>query len=337
MAGHIRIPTMPKLSLTLACGDYEIVRPLVEGTIAPDGVELTVLTQMDSATRHWRMMRNGEFDAAEYSLSSYLMARDRGLPFTAIPVFLHRRFRHGFIFVNANAGIDAPKDLIGRRIGVKTFQTTAIMWLRGMLENDYGVPQTAVDWLVELDEEIEFTPRKDLRLTRLPPGKDVERMLAEGEVDAVLHSDLIDPFVEGDPRVRRLFVDNEAVEKEYFRRTGIFPIMHVMALRRDVVEANPWLPYNLLRAFEASKKAAYQRLQNPRIVPLAWYRTYQEQEQEILGDDPWEYGLGARNRKNLETAIKYSHQSGLIGREIPIDELFENCTVGRGRGERMRI
>jgi 4,5-dihydroxyphthalate decarboxylase len=328
---------MTTLHLSLACGDYEIVRALMDGTVKPDGIELTMLTQMDSATRHWRMMRNGEFDAAEYSLSSYLMAKDRGLPFTAIPVFLHRRFRHGFIFINANAGIDKPKDLIGKRIGVKTFQTTAIMWLRGMLHNDYGVKQTDVEWFVELEEEIDFTPKKELKLTKLPPGKDVEKMLVAGELDAVLHSDLIDPLLEGDTRIRRLFVNNDEVEKAYFKTTGIFPIMHVMALRHDLVAENPWVPYNLLRAFEASKRAAYARLQNPRIVPLAWYRSYQEQEQAILGADPWEYGLTERNRKNLSTAIKYSHQSGLIGREIPIDELFEDCTVGRGRGERMRI
>ena len=328
---------MTTLRLSLACGDYEIVRALMEGTVKPDGIELTMLTRMDSATRHWRMMRNGEFDAAEYSLSSYLMARDRGLPFTAVPVFLHRRFRHGFIFINAKAGIDQPKDLIGKRIGVKTFQTTAIMWLRGMLHNDYGVKQTDVEWFVELDEEIDFTPKKELKLTKLPPGKEVEKMLVSGELDAVLHSDLIDPLLEGDTRIRRLFVDNDAVEKEYFKTTGIFPIMHVMALRKDLVAENPWVPYNLLRAFETSKRAAYARLQNPRIVPLAWYRSYQEQEQAILGADPWEYGLTERNRNNLATAIKYSHQSGLIGREIPVDELFEDCTVGRGRGDRMRI
>ena len=328
---------MTTLHLSLACGDYEIVRALMEGTVKPDGIALTMLTQMDSATRHWRMMRNGEFDAAEYSLSSYLMARDRGLPFTAIPVFLHRRFRHGFIFINAKAGIDKPKDLIGKRIGVKTFQTTAIMWLRGMLHNDYGVKQTDVEWFVELEEEIEFTPKKELKFTKLPPGKDVEKMLVAGELDAVLHSDLIDPLLEGDTRIRRLFVNNDEVEKDYFKTTGIFPIMHVMALRKDLVAENPWAPYNLLRAFEASKRAAYARLQNPRIVPLAWYRSYQEQEQAILGSDPWEYGLTERNRKNLSTAIKYSHQSGLISREIPVEELFEDCTVGRGRGERMRI
>ena len=328
---------MTTLHLSLACGDYEIVRALMDGTVKPDGIELTMLTQMDSATRHWRMMRNGEFDAAEYSLSSYLMAKDRGLPFTAIPVFLHRRFRHGFIFINAKAGIDKPKDLIGKRIGVKTFQTTAIMWLRGMLHNDYGVKQTDVEWFVELEEEIDFTPKKELKLTKLPPGKDVEKMLVAGELDAVLHSDLIDPLLEGDTRIRRLFVNNDEVEKDYFKATGIFPIMHVMALRKDLVGENPWVPYNLLRAFEASKRAAYARLQNPRIVPLAWYRSYQEQEQAILGSDPWEYGLTERNRKNLSTAIKYSHQSGLISREIPVDELFEDCTVGRGRGERMRI
>ena len=202
-----------ELRLTLASGDYESVRALKEGSVAPDGVALNVLTDMDSSTRHWRMLRNRDFDVCELSLSSYLVARDQDHPLEAIPVFLHRRFRHGFVFVNTAAGIAEPKDLIGKRIGIKTFQTTAILWLRGMLEHEYGVPHTAVQWVSELIEDVEFMPKPGLRLERAPSGRRVEDMLAEGEIDACLHADVIDPIVEGDPRVGRLFENYAEIER----------------------------------------------------------------------------------------------------------------------------
>ncbi|MGH7090491.1 MAG: ABC transporter substrate-binding protein, partial [Stellaceae bacterium] len=168
-----------KIPLTLACGDYEIVRALKEGTIEPDGIDLTVLTAMDSTTRHWRFLRNRDFDMAEVSASSYIVARDQGYPFNALPVFLHRRFRHGFVFINAEKGIAKPTDLVGRRIGVKSFLVTAVHWLRGILEHEYGVPVQSIHWVTELDEDIDFTPPKGLEITRLPHEKSVETMLAE--------------------------------------------------------------------------------------------------------------------------------------------------------------
>src|SRR5580704_6565614 len=147
---------LSKLSLTLGCGEYEIVRALMDGTVKPDGIDLNVLTEMDSTTRHWRFLRNGEFDLAEVSCSSYLTARDQDLPFDAIPVFLHRRFRHGFIFINTSKGIRTPQDLAGRKIGLKQFQATAIVWMRGILQHEYGVPLDTIEWVCELDETIEF-------------------------------------------------------------------------------------------------------------------------------------------------------------------------------------
>src|SRR5277367_102572 len=175
------------IALTLACGDYEIIRPLREGTVRPDGIELTVVTAMDSTTRHWRFLRNREFDIAEVSASSYIVARDQGLPFAAIPVFLHRRFRHGFAFINTAKGIRTPADLAGRRIGLKEFQATATVWLRGILQHEYDVPLETIEWSCELEETVEFGGSSPLRIVRLPHDCSVERMLAEGELDAVLH------------------------------------------------------------------------------------------------------------------------------------------------------
>lgn len=327
-----------ELRLTLATGDYESIRALKEGTVAPDGVALNVLTDMDSSTRHWRMLRNRDFDVCELSLSSYLVAKDQDYPLEAIPVFLHRRFRHGFIFVNTGAGIGEPKDLIGKRIGVKTFQTTAILWLRGMLEHEYGVPHTEVQWVSELIEDVEFTPKPGLRLERAPAGRRVEDMLAEGEIDACLHADVIDPIVDGDPRVGRLFEDYAEIEREYFERTGIFPIMHVTAIRKELVDDHPWLPRNLINAFEASKAASYARLRNPRIVPLAWYNTYRDEEIAFFGgEDPWQYGLGEANRHNLETAIFYSHDCGLIRKRLAVDDIFLEPATDAGRARAKRV
>lgn len=326
-----------KLRLTLASGDYESIRALKEGSVAVDGVELNVLTDMDSSTRHWRMLRNGDFDVCELSLSSYLVAKDQGYPLEAIPVFLHRRFRHGFIFTNKAAGIAGPKDLIGKRIGIKTFQTTAILWMRGMLEHEYGVPHTAVQWISELTEDVAFTPKPGLSLKRAPDGKTVEAMLAEGEIEACMHADLIDPIVQGDPRVGRLFENYQDVEREYYEKTRIFPIMHVTAIKAGLVEQHPWLAQNLIDAFEASKAASYKRLANPRVVPLAWYRSYWDEETAFFGGDPWEYGLGADNRHNLETAIFYSHDCGLIGNRLAVEDIFLQPQVDAGRAKRKRV
>lgn len=323
---------MSKLQLTLACGDYESIRPLKEGQVQADGIDLVFITGMDSATRHWRFLRNNEFDVAEVSGSSYIAGTDKGLPFRAIPVFLHRRFRHGFIYINTQKGITKPTDLIGRRVGVKSYQVTAVLWMRGILEQEYGVPHTSIEWFSELDEDVPFTPPKGLRLNRIPHEKSIETMLAEGEIDALLHPDIIAPILSKDPRVGRLFPDTKAEETAYYKKTGIFPIMHVLGLKADLVERHPWVPINLYKAFEAAKAMTMKRLRNPRIVPLVWYQEAWDEQEALLGPDPWEYGLSDANRKNLETLIGYSHSQGLISRNIPVDELFLPVSEGRKRG-----
>ena len=329
---------MPKkLALTLACGDYDIVRPLLRGKVEVDGVDLTILTDMDSATRHWRFLNGGEFDVAELSGSSYLAAHDNDLPFRAIPVFLHRRFRQGFMFINTSKGISKPADLKGRKIGVKTMMTTAVLWMRGILQSEYGVPLNSIEWVAEIEDDIKVTLPSDIRYSCLPNDKSVETMLAEGELDAVFHSDLIKPFVAGDPRVARLFPDHKAEEMAYFKRSGIFPIMHVLAIRNALVDENPWLAVNLFRAFNEAKAAAMKRMANPRIVPLAWYRDAWEEQERILGPDPWEYGLSDKNRHTMNTIAGYSHEQGLIRKRPALEQLFLSVDQGRKRGGEFRI
>ncbi len=311
-----------KLHLTLACGDYEIVRPLMEGTVQPDGIELTVLTDMTSDIRHWRMIRGREFDVAELSMSNYLAAKFRGQPFTAIPVFLHRRFRHGFTFINMSKGIRKPTDLIGRKVGLRNFSATSNLWIRGILEHEFRVPHKKIQWYKQDDEEVEVAMPKDLSLQKIAPGKNVERMVAEGELDALIHPELIKPILDRDPRVGRLFPNYKELEVDYYKRTGIFPIMHTAAIKQDVVERHPWVPINLFQAFEKAKEIAYQRMENPRRIPLAWFRHALEEQEEILGRDPWAYGLGEANRKNLEALMQYSHEQGFIGDKMALDDLF---------------
>lgn len=315
---------MKKIHLTLATGDYESIRALKEGTVQPDGIELTVLTDMNSDVRHWRMLRNREFDVAELSMSNYLMAKYTGLPFVAIPVFLHRRFRHGFIFLNAAKGILKPTDLVGKRIGLRNFQATANLWIRGILEHEFGLPHRSINWFKQDEEEVDWTPPADLKIQRITSDKSIEKMLVDGEIDALIHPELIQAILDKDKRVTRLFPNYRDLEMDYFKRTGIFPIMHTTAIKQAIVDKYPWVPINLMQAFEASKKVAYKRMENPRIVPLAWFRTFLEEQEEILGSDPWIYGLGEVNTKNLETLMQYSQEQGLIGRRMSLDELFIN-------------
>src|SRR5262249_6222189 len=296
-----------KLKLTVACGDYDLVRAIKEGTVQADGIELLLLTEPGSRERHWRMARKLEFDVCEFNVGAYFMARDRGAPITAIPVFMHRRFRHGFVFVNTEAGIKAPKDLIRKRVGGTNFQPAGNIWIRGILEEHYGVPHKELTWVVDRSEDVEFDPPPGLRIEMIPPHKSLETMLAEGELPAMISPSIPRPLINGDKRVARLFPNYKDVEREYFQQTGIFPIMHVTVIKQEIVHRYPWVPTNLVKALDKSKELAYKRTANPRMVPLAWVRTAWEEEREVLGPDPWEYGLTEVNRKNLETIIRYTH------------------------------
>ena len=324
---------MAKLRLTFAAGDYDIVRPLKEGLVDVDGIELVMLTSIGSRERHWRMARRAEFDLCELNVGAYFMARDQGEPLSALPVFLHRRFRHGFIFINTAAGIREPKDLIGKRIGGTNFQPASNIWMRGILQEHYGVPHRQNTWVVERSEDIEFERPADLRFEMIPPDKKLDVMLAEGELPAMLSPNMPRRFLQGDKRIVRLFPNYKQVEIDYYQQTGIFPIMHVTAIKREIVEKYPWAPTNLAKAFEQAKAMAYRRVANPRVVPLAWVRTAVEEQERILGSDPWEYGLGERNRHNLDTVLRYAKQQGLVKRDLTLDELFEPTDLGDAGGD----
>ena len=323
---------MSKLRLSVACGDYDSVKALKEGSVEASGLELIFLTDMGPRERHWRLARKMQFDVCEENVGAYFMARERGDPVTGIPVFLHRRFRHGFVFINTGAGIKSPKDLIGKRVGGTNFQPAGNIWMRGILEEHYGVPHREITWIVDRSEDVPFTAPPGLRIEMKTSAKSLSDMLADGELPAMISPTIPRPFAAGDKRIARLFPNYKEIEIDYFRSTGIFPIMHLTTIRQEIVDKYPWVATNLVKAFEAAKLAAYRRVANPRMVPLAWVRTAVEEQQDILGRDPWAYGLTPANRRNLETIQHYTHQQGMIGKLCPLDELFEDTDLGDAAG-----
>ncbi len=312
-----------KLRLSLACGDYEITRPLMDGRVEPAGIELTAITP-ESRERHWRVARDHAYDICEFNTPAYFMGRDRGLPYTALPIYLHRRFRHGFLFVNAKKGFHQPKDLIGKRIAGTNYTPASNVWMRGILEESWGLPHRSVTWITERDEDVPFEHPPGLKIEKIVPTPTLEDMVVSGELDGLLTPSLPKPFMAGNPNIKRLFDDYRAVEIDYWRKTKIFPIMHVTIIREEIVKQNPWVGPSLARAFDQAKALAYGRARNPRTYPIAWFTTYWDDQRELLGDDPWVYGLGPENRNNLETALRYTHQQGLISRPMSVDELFVN-------------
>ena len=287
---------------------------------------------MGPRERHWRLARKTEFDVCEENVGAYFIARDQKHPITAIPVFLHRRFRHGFVFINAAAGIKSAKDLIGKQIGGTNFMPAGNIWMRGILEERYGLPHRTITWITDRSEDIAFDAPSDLRIEMQKSAKSLNDMLADGDIPAMISPTIPRPFVLGDKRVARLFPDYKQVEIDYYRETGIFPIMHVTTIRQEIVDKYPWVTTNLVKAFEASKQLAYQRVKNPRMVPLAWVRTAVEEQQDILGPDPWQYGLTDANRKNLETIQRYVHQQGMVSKLRPLEQLFDDTDLGDSAG-----
>lgn len=320
--------------LSVAVGDYDIHRGLIEGTVRPQGIDLTVLAY-PTPPRQWRMDHHSEFDVAEFSMSSYLLVHDRQSsgqprmmePVAAIPVFPHRRFRHSFIFVNTAAGIETPKDLEGRKVGLRTWQATAGLWARGILQDEYDVDLKRVIWCPSDDEAIDAPPPVGFEMQRVPEGESVTRMLIEGELDALIYPEMPSALLTGDPRIQRLFPDYKQEEMRYHRKTGFFPIMHTVVIKQSILARDPWVARNLQLAFRESKDLAFRRMVDPRSISLAWVRDLIEEQERVLGADPWAYSF-AENRRALETMIRFSEEQGIISRRMAPEDLFVPSTLG---------
>jgi 4,5-dihydroxyphthalate decarboxylase len=318
---------MGNLRLTLGCWDYDRVQPLMDGRVRPGGIDLTFLNMVVEET-FFRMLRNREFDVSEMSMSSYLVSLTRpDRPFVAIPVFPSRFFRHSSIYVNADAGIETPADLVGKRFGCPEYQMTAPVWIRGILSDHYGVPVDGPTYVTggeehpNRDEKIALDLPSNFRVERIGPADTLAQMLAEGRIDA-FHTARKPSTYDG-VRVRRLFPDYVAVEKAYWRDTGIFPIMHVVAIRREVYEANRWIAMNLFQAFRAAQRLTYDGLRETAALKgmLPWFNAHVEETLETMGDDFWPYGIEP-NRTTLDTFLRYHHEQGLSPRKLAVEEMF---------------
>jgi len=325
---------MPALRLTLACWDYDRTRALMDGTVAPDGIERVYLNQQVEET-FFRMLRYREFDCSEMSLSSYVASlQAENPPFVAIPVFPSRYFRHSCIFVSAKSGIRKPEELKGRRIGVPEYQMTAPVWIRGILSDDHGVKVTDVEHYSGgeeepgRDEKLKLNLPAEIELRRIGPEQTLSRMLADGELDALVTARSPSTFHREPDKVKRLFPNYVEVEKDYYRRTKIFPTMHTVVIRRDVYAKNPWVAQSLYKAFAEAKAKAYRLYDQTAALPamVPWLVAELEEARREMGEDWWPYGLEP-NRKVLETFLRYHHEQGLSKRRYAPDELFARETL----------
>ncbi|MBI5446872.1 MAG: ABC transporter substrate-binding protein [Deltaproteobacteria bacterium] len=323
-----------KLRLSLACWDYDRTRALLEGSVQPEGIELTYLNLPVEET-FFRMLRYREFDVAEMSLSSYTVSLTRENPaFIAVPVFPSRAFRHNSVYVSTRSGIREPRDLIGRRVGNPEFQLTAPVWIRGILSDEYGVAPSSVEYWTGGEEEpgreekIALDLPPEFRVRRIGPTQTLSQMLADGELDAVYAPRMLSTFKSRPQDVRRLFEDFVEVERAYYRKTRIFPIMHTLVIRRDVYEANRWVAQSLYKAFAEAQRRAYEDLYETAALKtmLPWLVAHVEELRRELGHDWWSYGFEP-NRHVLDTFLRYHHEQGLSNRRVRPEELFAPETL----------
>ena len=325
---------MKKLRLTLACWDYDRVAALRTGDVRADGIDFVFLAQPVEET-FFRMLRHQEFDVAEMSLSSYTvsLAQDKSR-FIAIPVFPSRVFRHSSIYVSSKSGITKPQQLAGRRVGVPEYQMTAPVWIRGLLSDEYGVKADSVEYLTGgqeqpgRSEKLKLQLPKQFRVKPIGPKQTLSDMLADGEIDALYAARAPSTLQTRPHEVRRLFAEPVEVEREYYRRTRIFPIMHTVVIRRELYQANRWIAQSLAKAFAKAQRKTYDDLGETAALKamLPWLAAHVEEARRELGEDWWPYGF-APNRKVLETFLRYHHEQGLSPRLLEPEALFAPETL----------
>jgi 4,5-dihydroxyphthalate decarboxylase len=330
-----------RILLSLAIGDYDHVRDLVEGRVRAGGIDLVTLS-LPIEEIFFRFTRFREWDASEMSFGKLAAlatqaAAHRGGGLVALPVFPSRAFRHSSIYVRADSGIEEPRQLSGRRVGLPEWAQTAAVYTRGMLVHEYGVELASIEWRQAGVNQAGRLEKVALQLpagvrVKPEPERSLSEMLLAGELDAVLSARAPAPFVAGDRRVRRLFADPRAEELAYYRRTGIYPIMHVLVLRRAVYEENRWIAANLCQAFEAAKQRSLARLGEvaASFYPLPWMPDATRAAQETFGADPFPYGVEP-NRRTLEAFLQYAHEQGVTQRRLRPEELFAPETLERAR------
>lgn len=320
---------MAEIDITIACQGYDRMQALQSGEVRVEGCNARFLPMRAEETFH-RAYNGAQFEVSELSMSSHILMVARGIasPYVAIPVFPSRVFRHSAIYVHADRGINRPEDLAGKLIGVPEYQMTAALWVRGMLADEYGVPASAIRWRTG---GLEQPGRKekfgltfaDIDVVPIGDDRALSPMLEAGELDAIVTARAPSCFLGGSPHVRRLFQEHRDAEESYFRKTGLFPIMHVMGVRRDMAERHPWLPFSLVKAFEQSKQLCMEAMYDVGApsATLPWLVDDLARTIAVMGRDYWPYGVPA-NRRALEAMARYSHEQGLSPRKLGLEELF---------------
>jgi 4,5-dihydroxyphthalate decarboxylase len=323
---------MTKLNLSVAVGPYDRTRALVDGAVQIDGVNAVCMT-LSPEEIFFRAFRHAEFDICELSLSSFTVKTAQGGgPYVGVPAFVSRAFRHTSIYVRTDR-IKKPEDLKGKRVGVPEYQLTANVWARAILEEDYGVKPSDIQWVrggiedAARPEKITIKLPADVKLENAPEGKTISAMLAAGTIDGFI-APRPPSLPKNTPNVGWLFPDPVAAAKDYFKRTGIFPIMHIVGVRRKLAEQHPWLPGAVLKAFEQSKAAAMEQLSDTSAtkVTLPFIEERLSEARELMGEDFWAYGVEP-SRKTLENFLKHHHSQGLSSRLVTPEELFHPGTL----------
>lgn len=318
---------MTDLHLTLACGPFDRTQALRDGSVKPEGIDLTYLT-LEPAEIFYRMINYKEFDVSELSITNYITLVSLGdSPFVAIPVFPSRVFRHGSFFINTGKGIRSPVDLKGKRGGVVEYRQTAGVYMRGILQHEYGVKPSEVEWVQARPDRLGRKLPEDVKVTTAAPGSKPGALLESGEIDFLLSASPPTAFHRGSPKVARLFPNYRELEIDYYKRTKIYPIMHLIAIRKDVYESHPWVALSLYKAFLAAKDRAMRALLHagaPR-ASFAWLHSLIEEEQSIIGKDWFPYGV--ENPAAIHALLQYMEEQGLIPRKPTIEELFVPSTL----------
>jgi 4,5-dihydroxyphthalate decarboxylase len=324
---------LTRLSITVATWDYDRVRALIDGRVSIEGCEINFIAAPVEEIFH-RAYFHGEFDVSEIGFSPYLIALSRDIcPYVAVPAFLSRSFRHSGIFIRDDRGINGPTDLRGKRVGVPEYQMSAVLWIRGFLKDEFGIGAADIHWV---QGGLETSGRRDkfplnlpkgFPLTAAPPGASLSQLLADGALDAVFSARAPQCFLNSHPKVRRLFPDYRRAEQDYFRRTGLFPIMHAVGVKRELAEQHPWLPASVYKAFRQAKRIADADLSEVVAlkIGLPWLAAEREETERVMGRDFWPYGI-AENRKTLAAMARYSYEQGLAVRELAVEEMFAPST-----------
>ncbi len=320
---------MVDIPVTLACGNYDRTRAIKDGTVKVEGCAVTYLPLYPEETFH-RAFKFQEFDISELSFSSHIRTVAAGTSaYIGIPAFVSRIFRHSGIYVRQGAGIERPEDLRGKRIGVPEYQITAVVWMRGLMQHEYGVHPSEIHWRSGGQEQPgrhERTPLKPIPGLDLEPigdGKTLVGMLRDGELDALFTARAPSSFLAGEPHIARLFADTRAAEQAYYKKTGLFPIMHLIGIRRSLAEKHPWLATSVYKAFCEAKALAMIDLRdvNALMVTLPWLEAETNATSAIMGPDFWKYGID-ENLPEIEALTQYVHEQGLADRKVAVEELF---------------